>query len=59
VDHAKRDRRRHRLENEKVDEKYVVVEKIEKVVVGDCRKQSAAGLTVRHCDVGLTSTWLV
>jgi len=27
VDHAKRDRRRHRLENEKVDEKYVVVEK--------------------------------
>ena len=34
LDHAKRDRRRRRrLETESVDEKYVVVRKIEKVVV--------------------------
>jgi len=34
LDHAKRDRRRRRRsENENVDEKYVVVRKIEKVVV--------------------------
>ena len=33
LDHAKCDCRRHRLENENVDEKYVVVQKIQKVVV--------------------------
>ena len=40
--------------------KYVFVRKIEKVVVisGSRRLQkTAAGLTARHCDVGLTSTW--
>ena len=33
--HAKGDRRRYRLENENVDEKYVVVRKIEKVVLSN------------------------
>ena len=52
-----RDRRRYRSENENVDEKYVVVRKIDKVVVvvsgsRGCRNR-AAGLTARRCDVGL------
>ena len=60
LDHAKRDcRRRRRSENENVDEKYVVVRKIEKVVIVSgsrgCRKQlQDLQLGAWHCDVGLT-----
>jgi len=60
LDHAKRHRRHYMLENKNVDEKIC-----RRAKNRECRRQRqskaaesrAAGLTVGHCDVGLTSTW--